>query len=163
LRPDVDAVVRALIRLSTYTADVDSFSAGAAIRQLQIGARPGVLYLHGGWVQLVVGLASKVKVQAGTEVLGLEPEGRRVRVGTAAVTAIRYVVTNADADRRSLEAHVARLGVARDDIVAHRFLARMVVSGAMPRAETGGLAGRPRVTDSGQPGVLIAGDWVGPE
>jgi hypothetical protein len=33
----------------------------------------------------------------------------------------------------------------------------------MPRAETGGLAGRPRVTDSGQPGVLIAGDWVGPE
>ena len=242
LRPDVDAVVRALIRLTTYTADVDSFSAGAAIRQLQIGARSGVLYLHGGWVQLVDALSSKVTVEPRTEVLALEPDGRRVRVrtangplsasqvvvapgtpsatrallpedpgwsdlgqpvtgacldlrvsrvpspgyvlgvdepimgvtaapparglapeGHAAVTAIRYVVTNADADRRSLHTHVARLGVARDDVVTDRFLARMVVSGAMPRAETGGLAGRPQVTDSGQPGVLIAGDWVGPE
>jgi hypothetical protein len=53
--------------------------------------------------------------------------------------------------------------VAPDDVVSDRFLARMVVSGAMPRAETGGLPGRPRVTESGQPGVLIAGDWVGPD
>ena len=42
LRPDAEAVVRTLIRLSTYTADVESFSADAAVRQLQIGARPGV-------------------------------------------------------------------------------------------------------------------------
>jgi hypothetical protein len=53
--------------------------------------------------------------------------------------------------------------VSPDDIVEERFLARMVVSGALPRAETGGLPGRPRVTDSGQPNVLIAGDWVGPD
>src|SRR5205807_9064875 len=64
---------------------------------------------------------------------------------------------------RSLDSHVARLGVRPDDIVAVRFLARMVVAGSMPRAETGGVAGRPRVTDSGHPGVLIAGDWVGPD
>lgn len=241
MRPDVDAVVRTLIRLSTYTADIDSFSADAAVRQLQIGARPGVLYLHGGWSQLIDGLASKVTVRPQTAVVGVEPDGHRVRVqtgdgvllarqvvlapgtpaatrallpddpgwaelgspvtgacldlglsrvprpgyvlgvdepimgvtmspparqgpdGHAVVSAIRYVVTDADADRRSLDAHIPRLGVAPDDVVAERFLARMVVSGAMPLAETGGLPGRPRVTDSGQPGVLIAGDWVGPD
>jgi phytoene dehydrogenase-like protein len=241
LRPDAEAVVRALVRLTTYTADVDSFSAGAAVRQLQIGARPGVVYLHGGWAQLIHGLARRVGVQARTAVVGVEPDGHRVRVrtgdgvlvarqvvlapgtpaatrallpgdpgwpdpgppvtgacldlglarvpspgyvlgvdepimgvtmspparqgpdGHAVVSAIRYVVTDAASDRRSLDAHVARLGVAPDDIVADRFLARMVVCGAMPRAETGGLPGRPRVTDSGLPGVLIAGDWVGSE
>lgn len=241
LRAEAEAVVRALIRLSTYTADVDSFSADAAVRQLQIGARPGVLYLHGGWAQLVDGLATKVPVRLQTAVLRIEPDGHRVLVrtaddvlsaqyvvlasgtpaatrsllpedpgwpelgspvtgacldvgvsrvprpgyvlgvdeaimgvtvspparqspaGHAVVSAIRYVVTDAEADRRSLEAHVARLGVAAPDVVAGRFLARMVVAGAMPRAETNGLAGRPRVTDSGQPRVLIAGDWVGPE
>ena len=241
LRPDAEAVVRTLIRLSTYTADVDSFSADAAVRQLQIGARPGVLYLHGGWAQLVDGLSRKVTLQPRTSVVGVEPDGHRVRVhtgdgvlsarqvvlapgtpaatrallpddqgwpelgppitgacldlgvsrvpspgyvlgveepimgvtmspparqgpdGHAVISAVRYVVTDADADRRSLDAHVARLGVWPDDIVASRFLARMVVAGSMPWAQTGGLAGRPRVTDSGHPGVLIAGDWVGPD
>jgi phytoene dehydrogenase-like protein len=241
LRPDAEAVVRTLIRLSTYTADVESFSADAAIRQLQIGARPGVLYLHGGWAQLIDGLAAKVTVRPRVSVISAEPDGHRVRVetgngvllarqvvlaagtpaatrallpedpcwpelgaavsgacldlgvsrvpspgyllgvdepimgvtmspparqgpeGHAVVSAIRYVVTDPETDRQSLNTHVDRLGVAPNDIVAQRFLARMVVSGAMPRAETGGLAGRPRVTDSGQPGVLIAGDWVGPE
>jgi phytoene dehydrogenase-like protein len=242
LRPDVEAVVRTLIRLATYTADVDSFSAGAAIRQLQIGARPGVLYLHGGWAQLVNGLASKVRVESKTDVVVVEPDAQRVVVrttdgvfsaghvvlavgtpaatssllptapdwselgppitgaclelgvsrvptpgyllsadepimgvtasppalglapeGHATVSALRYVVTNADDDRRSLAAHVARLGVMDEDIVTQRFLARMVVAGTMPRAELGGLAGRPRVTDTGHSRVLMAGDWVGPD
>jgi phytoene dehydrogenase-like protein len=240
LRPDAEAVVRTLIRLSTYTADVDRFSADAAVRQLQIGARPGVLYLHGGWAQLIDGLADQVTIQPHTSVTGVEPDGQRVIVrtsdsvlaarqvvlapgmpaatrallpadpgwpdlgppvtgacldlgvsrvprpgyvlgvdepimgvtqsppaqqgpdGHAVVSAIRYLVTDAASDRQSLDAHIARLGVTPDDVVVDRFLARMVVSGAMPLAETGGLAGRPRVTDSGQPGVLIAGDWVGP-
>ena len=241
LRADAEAVIRTLIRLSTYTADVDSFSADAAVRQLQIGARPGVVYLHGGWSQLVDGLARQVTIQPRAEVLAVEPDGHRVRVhtddrvllarqvvvatgtpaaarallpedppwpelsppvmgacldlgvtrvpdpgyvlsvdepimgvtmspparqgpeGHAVVSAIRYVVSDARDDRRALDAHVARLGVKPDDIVADRFLARMVVGGTMPTAQTGGLAGRPRVTDSGQLGVLIAGDWVGPD
>src|SRR5205807_7364063 len=83
--------------------------------------------------------------------------------GHAVVAAIRYVVTNADADRRALDAHIERLGVHSADVAADRFLARMAVSATLPRAQTGGLPGRPRVSDSRQPGVLIAGDWVGPE
>jgi hypothetical protein len=240
LRPDAEAVVRTLIRLSTYTDDVDHFSADAAVRQLQIGARPGVLYLHGGWSQLIDRLASQVRVERGSSVIGIEPDRHRVGVrtadttysarqvvlapgtpaatrallpddpawsdlgqpirgacldlgvsrvpdpgyvvgvdepimgvtmspparqapdGQAVVSAVRYVVTNAESDRSALDAHVRRLGVVDDDIVEERFLARIVVAGAIPTARTGGLPGRPRVSDSGQPGVFIAGDWVGP-
>lgn len=241
LRPDTAAVARTLIRLSTYTADVDEFSADAAIRQLQIGARPGVVYLHGGWTQLITGLAAKVEVQTKAKVQRVEPGAGRVEIytgdemvtarqvivaagtpaavravlpedpgwgemgapvtgacldlgltrvpqpgyllgvdepvmgvtqspparqapeGHAVVSAIRYGATDADADRLALDGHVARLGVKAVDIAQSRFLARMVVAGSTPRANDGGLAGRPRVTDSGQPGVYIAGDWVGPE
>lgn len=241
LRPDVEAIVKALIRLSTYTSDTAELSADAAIRQLQIGARPGVVYLHGGWTQLFAGLSRHVPVRTGCPVTALEPDGHKVVVqtadvalrarrvivapgsptatrallpadpgwpelgrpvtaacldlgltrvpspgyalsvdeplsgvvqspparqapeGRAVVQAVRYGATDADADRLSLDGHVARLGVRVADIEARRFMARMVVAGSTPRAVDGGLPGRPRVTDTGQPGVYIAGDWVGPE
>jgi thioredoxin reductase len=38
----------------------------------------------------------------------------------------------------------------------------MVVAGSLPTATRGGLAGRPAVSDTGVPGVWMAGDWVGP-
>jgi protoporphyrinogen oxidase len=241
MRPDVAAIVRTLIRLSTYAADTSEFSAGAAIRQLQIGARPGVLYLHGGWGQLIEGLGRQVRIEAGVKPTSLEPvrngvvvqagetvmrarqvivatgtpgaarallpgdpdwadlgepvtaacldvglrrvpspgyvlsvdeplmgvvqspPGRQAPEGHAVVQAIKYGATDARGDRSSLERHVARLGIEPDEIEASRFLAHMVVAGSTPRAVDGGLPGRPRVTDSGQPDVLLAGDWVGPE
>ena len=94
LRPEVDAVARTLIRLATYTADVDGFSAGAAVRQLQIGARPGVLYLHGGWAQLVDGLAAQARVESGAKVSRLEPSSGGIEVFTAAgrLTARQVIV-----------------------------------------------------------------------
>lgn len=241
LGPDAAAVVRALIRFSTYTADSDELSAEAAVHQLQIGSSPGVLYLHGGWAQLINGLSHNVRVETGCKVTALEPDGDRVIVGSdggalrarrvivapgtpsatrgllpadpgwlkqgrpvtaacldlglsavpdpgyvlsadepligvvqspparqapeghAVVAVIRYGASNAAADRLSLDRHTARIGVNEGDIRASRFLARMTVAGSTPRASDGGLRGRPRVTDSGQPGVYIAGDWVGPE
>jgi len=41
----------------------------------------------------------------------------------------------------------------------------MVVAGTMPRAVSGGLAGRPSIgaLTPELPGVFVAGDWVGPE
>src|SRR5206468_12900024 len=83
LRADVEAIVRAIIRLSTYTADTSEFSADAAIRQLQIGARPGVLYLHGGWAQLFTGLARQVAVRSGCPVTAVEPDRTGVVVRTS--------------------------------------------------------------------------------
>ena len=82
LRPDAEAVLRTLIRLSTYTADVDGFSADAAVSQLQAAAAGGVLYLHGGWNQLITALAGTLDIRSGTEVTGLESVGDRVEVRT---------------------------------------------------------------------------------
>ncbi|HSB87576.1 MAG TPA: hypothetical protein VLD86_14800, partial [Ilumatobacteraceae bacterium] len=81
--------------------------------------------------------------------------------GSAVVGVIRYGARDAVVDRADLEAHVRQMGVADDDVVVRRFLARMVVSGAMPIAATGGLAGRPSVTATGLPRIFLAGDWVG--
>jgi predicted NAD/FAD-dependent oxidoreductase len=241
IRRDVEAIFQALIRLSTFAVDTSEFSADAAIGQLQLGASSGVLYLHGGWTQLIAGLSRQVQVESGCRVTELEstgnyvvvhagesvlrgrqvivapgrptaarallpegpgwaglgrpvtaacldlglnrvpspgyvlsvdepllgvlqsPPGRQAPEGHAVVQAVRYGATDAEADRLSLEGHVHRLGVAAGDVEASNFLAHMVVAGSTPRAVNGGLLGRPRITDSGQHGVYIAGDWVGPE
>ena len=80
MRPDVEAIFRALIRWSTYSVDTSEFSVDAVIRQLQLGARPGALYLHGGWTQLIEGLSRQVHVEAGCKVTALEPHGNYVDV-----------------------------------------------------------------------------------
>ena len=240
LRPDAEMVVRALVRIGTYTGDASAISADAVIAQLQAALATGVLYLHGGWAQLYEGLGSQVEVRTATKVksvssstggrvevltdagplvaksvvvaagapeavrsvlpvdpgwgelgpevtaacldaglrripdpgyvLGLDrplyttvqsPPGRQCPEGQAVVATIRYGARSAQLDRPDLEAHMMRAGIRPDDIVTSRFLARMVVSGAAPRADRGGLPGRPGTGDSGQPGVFLAGDWVG--
>jgi len=83
LRPEADAVARALVRISTYASEFTTFAADAAVRQLQAAAKGGVLYLHGGWSQLVDALASRVDVRPHTPVRRIEPAGGRVEVGTA--------------------------------------------------------------------------------
>jgi phytoene dehydrogenase-like protein len=240
LRPDAEAVVRALIRLSTYTADVDEFSADAAVGQLQMAAAGGVLYLHGGWTQLIDALARPLDIRTGVDVTGVDRAGDRVEVqtregtlvaqrvvlaaggpaavrrllpldpgwgelgspltaacldlgvrrvpepgyvlsledplyanvqspparqapdGQAVVAAIRYGARTAAEDRPQLDRIVLEAGVRPDDVVTSRFLAHITVTGTVPRAETGGLGGRPDVGDTGVPGVSMAGDWVGP-
>jgi phytoene dehydrogenase-like protein len=91
------------------------------------------------------------------------PPARQAPEGGAVVGVIRYGTRNAIDDKASLHAHLDQLGVGKADIVTERFLARMAVSSTIPRAATGGLAGRPTVTASGLPRVFLAGDWVGPE
>jgi phytoene dehydrogenase-like protein len=94
LRPDADALVRALIRLSTYTADVDEFSADAAVSQLQAASTAGVLYLHGGWRQLVDALGQTLEVRSGIDVTGVEPtrDGVEVHTRDGDLTASRAVL-----------------------------------------------------------------------
>jgi hypothetical protein len=240
LRPRVDALMRALFRLSTYASELDELGADAAIAQQQVAARAGVMYLDGGWAQLVGALRSNVEVRSGVTVVGVtadaigaevhtsdatlragtvvlatgtpqaarsllpadpgwgelgepvtaacldvgvrrvpspgyvvgvdeplygtvqSPPARQAPPGSAVVGIIRYGARGAQVDRASLDAHLAQVGVTDADIVTSRFLARMVVASTMPRAATGGLAGRPLMTASGLPRVLLAGDWVGP-
>jgi phytoene dehydrogenase-like protein len=241
LRPDTEAVVRALIRISTYADDLDSLGADAVITQLKLAARSGVIYVHGGWASLIDGLAERTQVRTGVQVTGLTADGRQVEVLTAdgtlrarrvvlacggpaatrgllatdpgwpelgppvtaacldvgvrrvpepgyvlglddpiygttqspparqapdghgVVAVIRYGARSAELDRPQLERHLSEVGVRPDDVVTSRFLASMVVTATAPLAATGGLPGRPAVTATGVPGVLLAGDWVGPE
>ncbi len=94
LRPDAEAVVRALIRLSTYVDDIDEFAADAAVAQLQTASRGGVLYLHGGWAQLIEKLSRLLEVRTGVPVQDIHPlaHGIEVRTGEGALVADRVVV-----------------------------------------------------------------------
>ena len=241
LRPDAEAVVRAVVRQGTYSSDQDDLDAGAAVNQLQLAVSDGVSYLHGGWAQLVEGLACRTQVRAGCKVRSLTPVAAGIEVTTDAgpltaravvvaagtpeaarsllpdppdwgdlgppVTAacldlgldripspgwvlgvdeplyatlqsppahmappggavaalIRYGARNATADRADLEAHARLAGIDPEAAAVSRFLARMVVAGAQPRARLGGLAGRPAVTATGHRAIAVCGDWVGPE
>ncbi|MFP4513689.1 MAG: FAD-dependent oxidoreductase [Acidimicrobiales bacterium] len=248
LRDDDRAVIAALIRLSSYAADHDRISADVAVTQLRLATK-GVLYLHGGWNQLIDGLAdtatrsgarrlaatanavdssgSSIEVEttegavvadrivlavggptATANLLGHTPDSwrevgpvaqvscldvgvdrgaspplvigidqplyanshavaRLAPEGAFVVHAMRYLRSgepwNPDEGRGALEEHLSLAGVAPETIAESRYLHRMTVTSAMPVPESGGMAGRPSVTSTGDDRVLVAGDWVGPE
>lgn len=91
---------------------------------------------------------------------GLAPEGRHL------VMLARYRRpgddVGPDETRALLDAHGRAMDIDPADIEMARYLHRLMVTGGMPLAERGGLAGRPTVTVEDRPGVLLAGDWVGP-
>jgi len=91
------------------------------------------------------------------------PPARQAPAGQAVVSVLRYGARSAEVDRPDLDAHRRLCGVADEDVVFERFLACMTVTGTMPRAEAGGMRGRPAVGDTGTPGIHLAGDWVGPD
>jgi phytoene dehydrogenase-like protein len=73
--PDAQAVARALVRVTTYSAD-ERISAGAAITQIQLALKNGVLYLDGGWQTLVDALAKAagcVEISTGATVTAIDP------------------------------------------------------------------------------------------
>jgi hypothetical protein len=240
LGDDAEGVMKAVVRLSTYAEDLDSFGADGAVQQIQYSLREGVGYLDGGWAQLVNLLSSQVQVEparrvvsissdhAGVEVettdgrlvarqavlacgsprsvLGLIPVdpgwgqlGPEVSAacldagvskvpspgyvlgideplyattqgppadlappGQAAIGVLRYGAGDADSDRADCRRYLSYAGVVPGDVVTERFLAHMVVAGAAPRADRGGLAGRPTIAATGLTNVHLAGDWVGP-
>ena len=91
----------------------------------------------------------------------LAPEGRSV------VHVAKYLApgdaTGPAEQRAELVAHAAAAGLPPERVLEQRYLHRMTVAAALPTAARGGLAGRPRATDSGVDGVFLAGDWVGPD
>jgi phytoene dehydrogenase-like protein len=56
--PALAELMAALIRVSTYAADLEHLSAGAALAQLASAAKHGVRYLDGGWQTLVDGVTA---------------------------------------------------------------------------------------------------------
>ena len=75
LRDDGAAVFRALLRIGTYADDLSTFDAGAAAQQLQRAAAKGVIYLDGGWAQLIDGLRRRVDVRSGIKVRAVADAG----------------------------------------------------------------------------------------
>ncbi len=82
-QPEVRELLGALVRLTSYTADHDRMSAGAALAQVQGGVGGGVRYLDGGWQVLVDGLASAA-----------------TRAGATLLTGARATAVSSDGDRR---------------------------------------------------------------
>jgi phytoene dehydrogenase-like protein len=81
LGPAAAATVTALVRLTTYASDMSTFAADAAVAQLQRAAS-GVVYLDGGWAQLIARLAALCQVRAGIKVTGVACAAGRVEVAT---------------------------------------------------------------------------------
>jgi phytoene dehydrogenase-like protein len=241
VRSDAAAVLRALIRIGTFASDFDDLSADAALVQLQRGFAKGVLYLDGGWHQLVDALSCDLEIHRHTTVrqvrgderavevetadgvvvgrtaivatgtpasvravlptdpdwgevgepltaacldvalrgvpspgyvLGVEepvygstqsPPARQAPDGGSVVAVHRDGARSAVEDRPLLQEWLTLVGVEPEQIVSSRFLARMNVVGAIPRARNGGLAGRPAIDATAMPNVFLAGDWVGPK
>jgi phytoene dehydrogenase-like protein len=82
LGPAAAAAVSALVRLTTYASDMTTFAADAAVAQLQ-GAAGGVLYLDGGWDQLVARLAALCEVRTGIKVTGVASAAGRIEVASS--------------------------------------------------------------------------------
>lgn len=82
LGPAAAAAVTALVRLTSYAWDMDTFAADAAVAQLQQAAR-GVLYLDGGWAQLTGRLAALCRVRTGIRATGVASAAGRVEVATS--------------------------------------------------------------------------------
>ena len=77
-------MLRALVRIGTYSDALADLSAGAAIQQLQRSVAKGVLYLDGGWAQLIDGLRNQVEVRTGAQV-------EAIADGTAGGVEVRLV------------------------------------------------------------------------
>ena len=93
--------------------------------------------------------------------------GGRAPDGHSVVALAEYLAPGVEPSSDRLDAFAGAMGIARESVVARRYLHRMVSCTAIPVASNGGLAGRPdvdvlaRLAD--RPGVFVAGDWVGPE
>jgi phytoene dehydrogenase-like protein len=81
LGPAAAAAVSALVRLTTYACDPNTFAADAAAAQLQRAVR-GVVYLDDGWAQLVARLVARCQVRTGVKVTGVASAAGRVEVAT---------------------------------------------------------------------------------
>lgn len=116
-RPEVRRFLAALVRVTSYAADTERQSAGAAIEQLRAGVLRGVRYLDGGWQTLVDGIGRAAEA-AGAQVVtgaGVVAIGRDERDG-----AVREVRLDDGAVRRIAGAVV----VAASPRVAHRLVER---------------------------------------
>jgi phytoene dehydrogenase-like protein len=86
-RDDARELVRGLMRVATYVADLEQLSADVGVRQLQM-VFGGVLYVNDGWASVARALEERATrlgavVATGAEAAPIEPDGERWIVPTA--------------------------------------------------------------------------------
>jgi phytoene dehydrogenase-like protein len=88
LGPTASELLRAMVRLSTYTAATDQLDGVSAIEQVQMGMTTGAIYLDGGWQSLVDQLEAAA-LAAGVAIIDSTPVQRVAQSadGTVKVTA----------------------------------------------------------------------------
>jgi phytoene dehydrogenase-like protein len=79
-----------LIRITTFAIELDNLDAGAALTQIAIALRQGVIYVDGGWQTLIDGLADRarslgVEIRCGEPASALDKTGTVLAVGPEAV------------------------------------------------------------------------------
>lgn len=93
--------------------------------------------------------------------------GGRAPEGCSSMALAEYLGAGVVPSRERLESFAGTAGIDADQIVAQRYLHRMVACSSIPLASQGGFAGRPGVDALGRladrPGTFVAGDWIGPE
>lgn len=140
--------------LGTSIAGVDGLTAPVTAACLELGLRRPPRH------QVVFGIGEPLYLSTHC------PPARLAPAGGSVVHLLRNhrhdEVLEAREQKAWLRAAAAQAGVGDDDVVEERFLAEMMVSGGLPTAAGGGLAGRPLVSDPARPDVALAGDWVGP-
>jgi phytoene dehydrogenase-like protein len=96
------------------------------------------------------------------------PVARLAPAGHTLVHVSRYQhpdeLDDPERDRERCEAFIDRVRPGwRDDATHVRFQRKLVAATDQPRVGGGGIAGRPAVGVTDEPGLFIAGDWVGSE
>ena len=82
LRSDGERVLKALLRINTYGDDFSTLSAQVALLQLQRSTSKGVLYLDGGWAQLIDGLRAQVEMRTRTSARKVRDDGGHLVIET---------------------------------------------------------------------------------
>jgi phytoene dehydrogenase-like protein len=83
VREDSRALLAALTRVATYSADLESLSAEAAVEQLQLVLAGNVMYVDGGWSTLVDAVAARgreagARLESSARVASVLLQGARV-------------------------------------------------------------------------------------
>ncbi|MCK6518132.1 FAD-dependent oxidoreductase [Myxococcota bacterium] len=97
LPEDAAALLRALLRVTSYAHPVERLPAALMLGQLRAGLGGGVLYLDGGWQRLVdtlrdLAVAAGAEIQTGVEVSGLAPGGVMTEAGPQRADAVVLAV-----------------------------------------------------------------------
>ncbi len=92
----VSEFLHALARLGSYANDTNNLSAGVSIRQMKISITEGVLYLHGGWQQIVEALREKA---LSPKTSFLHEEVKRVKQGESGTVILGTATSEYEFDR----------------------------------------------------------------